>query len=121
MVSLTSQKDFRAVQRLPFCYLCSEVFEQGDETDRDHVPPDAAFAAEQKEPLLLPTHVPCNRPHGPNDEKMARSLGLLRGYIPSSPNHRRLEIEELEGGFAVLTNFDVHAAVRRWVRGFHAA
>jgi hypothetical protein len=91
MVSLTSQKDFRPVQRLSFCYLCGEPFREVDKPDRDHVPPDAAFATEQKEPLLLPTHVACNRRHGPMDEKMAQLLGLLRGYVPSNPNHIRLD------------------------------
>ena len=121
MVSLLNQKDFRPVQRLPFCYLCGQEFKKGDETNRDHVPPDAAFAVEQKEPLLMPTHVACNKRHGPNDEKMAQFLGLLRGYVPSNPAHWRLQFEELEGGFAALVNFDVHTAVWRWVRGFHAA
>jgi hypothetical protein len=32
-----------------------------------------------------------------------------------------LEFEELQGGFAALKNIDVHGAVWRWVRAFHAA
>jgi hypothetical protein len=32
-----------------------------------------------------------------------------------------LEVAEIEGGFAALTNVNIHSAVWRWMRGFHAA
>lgn len=121
MVSLLNQRDFRPIQRLQFCYLCSEEFKQGDSINRDHVPPDAAFAVDQKEPLLLPTHQACNSRHGPHDEKMSQLLGLRRGQVPSNSAHWRLEVAEVEGGFAALTNVNIHGAVWRWIRGFHAA
>ena len=121
MVSLLNQRDFRPIQRLQFCYLCGEEFKQGDSINRDHVPPDAAFVVEQKEPLLLPTHKACNSRHGPHDEKMSQFLGLLRGHLPSDPAHWRLEFAAVEGGFEALQNVDIHGAVWRWIRGFHAA
>lgn len=121
MPSLLIQKDYRPVQRLPFCYLCSKEFEAREKTTRDHVPNEFVFATEHKEPLLLPTHLACNAGHATTDEQMGQLIGLLRKYAPSKPAHRRLGIVAVEGGLLATTGVDVPGAVWRWVRGFHAA
>jgi hypothetical protein len=121
VVSLLTQKDFRPVQRLPFCYLCARLFGEGEKPTRDHVPNESVFAVEHKEPLLLPTHLACNARHSAADEQMGQLIALLRGYVPSNPAHQRLVIEPIAGGFLALRSVNVHAAVWRWVRGFHAA
>jgi hypothetical protein len=127
MVALTTPKALRAISRLPFCYLCGQQFVAGDKTNRDHVPPESAFAIEHRRPLLLRTHLSCNKAHELVDEKMGQLLGLRVGRTPRNPGHRRLrvrtfELPEREGDrFGAVTNVDVKAAVWRWVRGFHAA
>ncbi|MFZ0847119.1 MAG: hypothetical protein WAM62_15140, partial [Pseudolabrys sp.] len=74
MISLTTQKDFRAVQTLPFCYLCGNDFVEGDEINRDHVPAQSAIAKRDRDPLVLPTHVRCNGAHQLDDEKIGQLI-----------------------------------------------
>lgn len=119
MISLHYPKHFQPLQRLSFCYLCGEPFDQAAKTNRDHVPPKALFAAADRIPLILRTHVRCNNEHNLTDEKMGQLVGLRRGVIPPR-NTRRLEIETF-GNRAAVTNVDVHGAIWRWIRGFHAA
>ena len=121
MISLHYPKHFQAVQRLPFCYLCGQAFQPGDQTNRDHVPPKAVFAKVHRVPLVLRTHVMCNGDHKLTDEKMGQLVGLRRGVVPSDPSNRRLQVQQLGPRTAAITNLDVHGAVWRWVRGFHAA
>ncbi len=121
MVSLTTQKNFRSVQHLPFCYICGRDFIATDQKDRDHVPPECIFLKEDREPLWLPTHVSCNVGQTTTDEKIGQLIALRYGKTPKIKN-RRLKITLLpDPGVAALTNLNVEAAVWRWVSGFHAA
>ncbi len=90
MVLLLNQKSFRPVQNLPFCYLCGRSFSASDSKNRDHVPPECLFAPEDREPLLLPTHVDCNKAYELIDEKMGQLIALRYGKVPS-PEYRRLK------------------------------
>jgi len=118
---LVKQKDFRAVQRLTFCYLCAKDFVEGDQTNRDHVPAQSIFLEADREPLWLPTHIACNSGESLTDEKIGQLIALRYGKVPVDPAKRRLAITEFSAGLAALTNLDVDAAVWRWVRGCHAA
>lgn len=122
MICLQHPRDFRAVQSLPFCYLCAQTFAAGDDKNRDHVPPKTVFAKKDRIPLILPTHTACNGQYKLIDEKMGQVIGLKRGYIPSDPKNRHLKYRTFQGGrFTAVVNVDIHGAVWRWIVGFHAA
>ncbi|MBS0220795.1 MAG: hypothetical protein JSR91_08645 [Proteobacteria bacterium] len=121
MISLHYPKHFQAVRQLSFCYLCGNEFLPDEKIDRDHVPPKTVFAKVHRVPLILKTHAACNEAHSPTDEKMGQLIGLSRGAIPTDPKNSRLQIQHLGFRTAAITNIDVHGAIWRWVRGFHAA
>jgi hypothetical protein len=120
MPQLTTQKQFRSLQALPFCYLCGKVYVDGDEIDRDHVPPQACFDKKDRNfPLILPTHKACNSAEKDNDEKIGQLIALKFG---KAPEQRSARLEFMTAGELVGTsNLDVKGAVWRWIRGFHAA
>lgn len=120
MAVLAYPRDFQAVRYLPFCYLCGRDFTENDDCDGDHVPPKTVFAKADRFPLVLKTHRTCNNAHHLLDEKMGQLIGLKRGYRPSDPKHRHLHIRS-DGNVGAVINVDVHGAIRRWIRGFHAA
>jgi hypothetical protein len=122
VVSLQVHKDFQAVQRLPFCYLCGREFVDGDEVDGDHVPPKCAFRVRDREQVLkLKTHKACNSAFKVDDEKVGQLIALRRWEGPKSAQHRVLRFAHHPGIGTALENLNVAAAVWRWVRGFHAA
>jgi hypothetical protein len=122
MASLITQRDFRAVQNLPFCYLCGQSFAPDDRINRDHVSPKSIFAGPDRSPLLLATHQHCNSAQKLTDEKVGQLIALKRGYMPSPPENRRLKFgRPMLVGLTAVTNLDVDEAVWRWIRGFHAA
>jgi hypothetical protein len=119
IVSLTDQKSLRALQNLPFCYLCCRNFEAGDRTDLDHVPPESALAREDRQPLLLKTHVACNRRYSKTDQKIGQLIGLQLGRLPSDPKNRVLKLyRSNQIGATALSNLDSDGAIWRWVSGF---
>lgn len=122
MVLLLNQKSFRPVQNLPFCYLCGRSFSASDSKNRDHVPPECLFAPEDREPLLLPTHVDCNKAYELIDEKMGQLIALRYGKVPS-PEYRRLKftLSPSDVTLGAVTNVNIVAAVWRWIAGFHSA
>ena len=79
MVALSSQRDFRSVQNLSFCYLCGKEFVAGDDINRDHIPPQNAFAEKDREPLWLPTHKKCNSAYELTDEKIGQLIARKYG------------------------------------------
>ncbi len=116
------------LMKLPFCYACGRQFTKSDEVDRDHIPPKACFAGEDRNSssvLELPAHKGCNGAHHLDDERVGQLVSLLHGCVPK-PQHRRLKIVQRGDGIASprrsgITNVDIKAQVRLWVRGFHAA
>jgi len=42
-IELRTQQAVRPAQKLAFCYLCGKPFQDGDQKNRDHVPPSAIF------------------------------------------------------------------------------
>jgi hypothetical protein len=123
MASLRVHRDFQAVRKLPFCYLCGRDFVDGDEFDGDHVPPKAAFNTRDRGiPLKLRAHVACNSAQKETDKKVGQLIALRRREPPSSPRDQALKIVHFRNlGMAALENLNVDAAVWRWVKGFHAA
>ena len=125
MPSLSTQQDFRDVQKLPFCYLCGKDFLAGDPRTRDHLPPETAFAACDRKvgPVLwLPAHYACNQGQSNTDQKVGQLIGLRRREIPASRRDKLLRFQlSRQRALSVITNLDVDHAVWRWVRGFHAA
>lgn len=126
MPSLTTPAQLRGVLRLPFCYLCGKPFVQGDEKSKDHVPPKACFAmGDRNVPLQLPTHRVCNGIHNLLDEKIGQVVSLKHGRVPPVRN-RKLEFQFFpplgkKDVAGAVTNVDIKGAIRRWIRGFHAA
>jgi hypothetical protein len=120
MPTLTAQRDYRAVQKLPFCYLCGKGFLEVDAQNRDHVPSQGIFLPADREPLWLPTHVSCNGDESATDEKIGQLIALRYGQAPEV-HRQRLDIVKFAADKAALTNLDVDAAVWRWVRGCHTA
>ena len=122
MVSLVRQNDFRSVRKLPFCYLCGLDFVAGDSQNRDHVPPECIFVPSDREPLLLPAHMACNKSYELLDEKIGQLIALRYGKIPEDPQHHRLKFAvSSQGDQGAVVNLDIDAAVWRWIAGFHAA
>src|SRR5207244_2023671 len=98
----------RAVQNLPFCYLCGKAFVAGDPKNRDHVPPECVFLESDREPLLLRTHPTCNQSYQLIDERIGQLIALKYGKLPSKPEHDRLKFAgALEINLAAVTNVDV--------------
>jgi hypothetical protein len=91
---IKSQKDFRDVAELPFCYWCRKQFQPDDVTNPDHVPPSNAFdGADRTPPLILRAHVTCNSAHKTTDELIGQLVALQRDYVTPDPKNRRLKGE----------------------------
>lgn len=126
MPSLSTQRQVRAVQKLPFCYVCGEDFSSGEERTDDHVPPRECFAEEDRNfPLQLPAHRSCNNDRNLTDEMIAQVIILIHSG-QAEPGVNRLNISILPSlapdvPLGILTNVNVHAEIWRWIRGFHAA
>ena len=119
MPRLENQRTVRSARNLPFCYVCGRNFTDDDLTDHDHVPAEAVFANEHRQPLKLRTHRSCNHDNKLVDEKIGQMIALPRGQSPR-PEHRRLIAMKTKLGTAIL-NLDVDGAVWRWIAGFHAS
>lgn len=123
MILLHTQRHFREVAELPFCYWCGSNFLPQDQANGDHVPPKNAFDIADRTPaLILKTHVACNDGHKITDELIGQLVALQRDYVTPDPKNRRLKMEVYPGQlFGSVTNVNVVEAVWRYVRGFHAA
>lgn len=122
MVALLSDKHFRAVSNLPFCYWCGKPFTPADLKNDDHIPPKAIFAKpDRKTPLILKAHVNCNGTQSDTDEKMGQLLALLHNKVPRPERQKlRLRVSPELNIFGVV-NVDIERAVWRYILGFHAA
>jgi hypothetical protein len=121
MVSLATQAEFRAVQTLPFCYVCGRTFAADDVKDRDHIPAEAVFHKRDRMPTLwLPTHKNCNAGHSSLDQKIGQLVALKRYTVPSKRN-RQLRFRMFRPDVGAIVNLDIRGVVWSWVRGFHSA
>jgi hypothetical protein len=124
-IILQSQQDFRAVRRLPFCYLCTESFKGSDTVSDDHVPPTTLFLrGDRTPPVILATHAKCNNDQSQDDQAVGQLAGLLHGTA-TNPQHLKLTYYagRADDGspLAAASGLDLRRVIRRWVRGFHAA
>jgi len=126
MVQLVTQRQMRALKKLPFCYACGKTFTATDDITDDHVPPKACFAEDDRDfPLQLPAHDSCNSGRNLTDETIGQVVALKHGELPP-PRNYRLEFaffgkEQSQPTLGAVTNVDIRGEIRRWVRGFHAA
>ncbi|GEM_PF-849841 len=124
-VHLNHQIEFRRLQLLSFCYLCGEQFDDGQNKDRDHVPPKAIFLRpDRNHPLILPTHTQCNNAESVDDEHMSQLVSMIHGKQPDTKNDKRkLGIIEVpgQGSIRCFGEIDMRSVIFRWIRGFHAA
>jgi hypothetical protein len=124
-IELRTQQAVRPAQELAFCYLCGLPFQDGDQKNRDHVPPSAIFLeADRNFPLILPTHYLCNHDRHLEDQTIGQLVGILHNQAPD-PEHLRMRLMAgiaADGQlFVAAGGFDLRAIIRRWVFGFHAA
>jgi hypothetical protein len=83
-IVLDNQWALRPIQWLPFCYLCGRTVEDGEATNRDHVPPSAIFAvADRNFPLILRTHTTCNGDRSGEDAIIGQLVSVLHGSSPT--------------------------------------
>lgn len=73
------QRSRRRLEPGAFCYLCGNVIAEGEEWNRDHVPPQRLFAKsvrQQYSPQLdwLPTHVACNSAYKDDEDYFVTAL-----------------------------------------------
>ena len=121
MPSIVGQRALRQIMRLPFCYLCSLDLDRR-EVSSDHVPPKSCLARHDRphEPLVLPTHLPCNTARSYDDERLGQFLSMLhtRG---KGVARNLLKFEAAGSDKTALTSVNLYGAVERWIRAFHAA
>ncbi len=125
-IILSTHKTLQAVRRnLSLCYLCGESLSNGQQTNRDHVPPSGLFAvADREPPLILPTHYRCNRERSGEDQVIGQLVGVLHGR-PVNDVHNKLRVTftqfETDKSVAMLSDIDLRHIIRRWIQDFHAA
>lgn len=73
------QRSRRKLTPDTFCYLCGKLIAEGEEWNRDHVPPQRLFAKsvrQQHSPQLdwLPTHVACNSAYRDDEDYFVTAL-----------------------------------------------
>jgi hypothetical protein len=66
-------RKLRAVQKLPFCYICGKSFAKDDQRNRDHVPSSSCIPIRNRPrgPIILPVHKACNDHFKKDDEQYA--------------------------------------------------
>lgn len=122
MPALRVHRDFQDVRNLAFCYVCGEYFVEGDEVNRDHVPPKCTFSASDRRLVLkLKTHVDCNSSFKVEDKKVGQLIALRRYERPKTARDFALRFGYYSNIGVAVENLNVDAAVWRWVRAFHAA
>ena len=124
MPVLKTQKDFRKVNGLPFCYFCGEPFNNSIERTRDHVPPKSIFLPEDRTPpLILNAHNKCNCEQSYADNEIGQLINILHDKIPAKKNKilRFGLYKGDDGTINSLINLDLEGIIFRWIRGFHAA
>lgn len=126
MREIVTQRQLRECRNLPFCYLCGKDFATGERTNRDHVPPEAIFAKEDRNsPLVLVVHAKCNEAQSDDDEFIGQLVAVLHKKYPK-PSASRLRAEVFHTNLSAtpmlgLSGPQIERIIWRWVRGFHAA
>jgi hypothetical protein len=122
MPTMVTARALKAIQKLPFCYICGGAL-RWEEATRDHVPPKGCFAQADRahNPVILPAHLACNNGYKVADESVGQFLSLLHGKKPKAGAHGTRLTASSVPGVAALKDVNLYGAVVRWVRAFHAA
>lgn len=125
VIDLCTQKDLRRARGIGFCCICGKPFVNGEKRTRQHVPPRAIFAEEDRTPpLILPAHEKCNGDQSPLDTVIGQLVAVLHRKYPK-PDEVKLEVDMFQtaggGVTAGVKNLPLRAIIFRWVRYFHAA
>jgi hypothetical protein len=128
MPEIVIQQTARAAQKLAFCYLCGEPFENapGRNNHPDHIPPKQLFATRDRNfPIKVACHESCNNCLSNRDEVIGQLVAVVHGKY-ATPERLKLEFEtvraETTGNeYFGVTGVNVEHEVIRWIRGFHAA
>ena len=127
VVSLTTQRDARAVRDLPFCYICGNSIDASDSINYDHVPPESIFdKIDRNFPLKLAIHEKqCHSPMNLDDEVLGQLIALIHGKQPSEKNDKlKIAIYQKSDTGSLMATFNqrnIEFLLRRWIKGFHAA
>lgn len=124
MLRLRTQKDFRYVRSLPFCYLCGSAL-TGD-CNKDHSPPENIFLeGDRTPPLILPTHTNCNNRQSQDDERIGQLVRLLHREKANQSLHKwDAFVGQVHGAptpTGLIQGSDLRLLIWRWVCAFHAA
>jgi len=81
MPHILTQKDFRRVRSLLFCYLCGQSLKNGVNLNVDHCPPKGIFKAEDRQnySLTVDVHETCNTSWHKYDEQFSILYEALHG------------------------------------------
>lgn len=124
MITLRTQKQLRQCQSIDFCCLCGRPLASGEPLNRHHIPPEAIFRKEDREPLVLPVHKSCNDAESTRDEPISQLIRALRGEFPADKNKklRGASLRAVDGGDVDAMVFpEAKRTIFRWVKCFHAA
>ncbi len=126
MPTIADQRAIRECSKLPFCYLCGNPLKRSERT-RDHVPPKAIFAEEDRgvNPLILPAHPQCNTGQSVGDEVIGQLVAIAHGKLPK-PGKTKLKFGAIvddsgKPSHEFLTGHDLRPLIWRFIKGFHAA
>lgn len=125
MPELCTQASVRPARDLPFCYLCGQSINEG-ENHSDHVPPKAIFSlADRDFPLKVAAHEKCNNPQSQQDEVIGQLIAVIHGKHPK-PERARLKMSmfktpDSDTPFLAFIGTNLVGQIWRWIRGFHAA
>ncbi len=95
MTEILTQKAARAAQKLPFCYLCGEPFDdaRGRQNHPDHIPPKELFATEDRNfPIKVAAHQSCNNRLSDTDEVIGQLVAVVHGKY-AKPERLRLDFK----------------------------
>lgn len=125
MPRLTDQATLRTIRHIGFCYLCGDSLPSMGcpGRNRDHVPPSSLFLPQDRTPpVILPTHTTCNNSQTSTDEIMGQLISLIHG-TPPKPNRLKAAVyaTPVIGIPLLAIDHNLHSAIWRWIRGFHAA
>jgi hypothetical protein len=106
MPHILTQKDFRKVRALKFCYLCGQPLKNGAKLNVDHCPPKGVFKAEDRQnySLTVDVHEACNTFWHKYDEQFAILYEALHGgeKIEAKRDMEIFDVRTATGSFPAL-------------------
>jgi len=126
MPRFSTQRDFRRLHQLGFCYLCGAKLDDESNITREHVAPKCVFALDDRTPpLILPAHSACNNNMSLLDQQVGQMFGIMHGkQLPE--RHRKIDpilVEDPSTGRSLggIRGPNLNRFVFRLLQGFHVA